>query len=127
MLEFIPVRLVNQRRSEGWKFISQKRGDYAAIMEAPEGWQPPLLADRKPFRTCSINGCDGKHLARGFCDMHYKRIERYGNPNDKGRHSWRGCSEADCTNKHRGRGLCEMHLSRVRRAEKRVFECRAAA
>jgi len=28
--------------------------------------------------TCTINGCNGKRLARGWCKHHYKRWHRYG-------------------------------------------------
>ncbi|HCA7858562.1 TPA: DUF551 domain-containing protein, partial [Enterobacter hormaechei] len=36
---------------------------------------------RKPLKnkTCSVAGCDGKHVARGFCAMHYA-IERKKDP-----------------------------------------------
>ena len=30
--------------------------------------------------VCAIHGCSGAHLARGLCGMHYKRLERHGNP-----------------------------------------------
>lgn len=23
---------------------------------------------------CIVDGCDGKHLARGYCNVHYKRV-----------------------------------------------------
>lgn len=29
-------------------------------------------------RLCSIDDCDRKHYARGWCDMHYKRMRDYG-------------------------------------------------
>lgn len=29
-------------------------------------------------RTCTINGCESKFLARGFCNKHYKRWQIYG-------------------------------------------------
>lgn len=32
-------------------------------------------------RTCSIDGCDGEHVARGWCDTHYSRWRiRRGDP-----------------------------------------------
>lgn len=31
-------------------------------------------------RTCTLDECDRKHYARGFCHMHYKRWERWGDP-----------------------------------------------
>lgn len=31
-------------------------------------------------RTCSIEGCEKKHLARGWCGTHYKRWQTHGDP-----------------------------------------------
>lgn len=31
-------------------------------------------------RTCSIDGCGGVHVARGWCKKHYHRWARYGDP-----------------------------------------------
>ncbi|MFC4943319.1 hypothetical protein [Pseudonocardia sp. GCM10023141] len=40
--------------------------------------------DRAPHvmaaRQCSIPGCDGAHLARGWCRTHYVRWQRHGDP-----------------------------------------------
>lgn len=32
-------------------------------------------------RICSIDGCNGAHLARGFCCKHYNRFIAHGDPN----------------------------------------------
>lgn len=29
-----------------------------------------------PYRVCSVDGCERKHKARGFCDRHYDRFSR---------------------------------------------------
>lgn len=31
-------------------------------------------------RTCSVNGCDKPHHARGWCHTHYRRWQTYGEP-----------------------------------------------
>jgi hypothetical protein len=35
---------------------------------------------RRPGRTCSVEGCDRPHKARGFCQSHYKRVLATGDP-----------------------------------------------
>ncbi|WP_273280920.1 hypothetical protein [Pseudooceanicola atlanticus] len=32
------------------------------------------------MKTCSVDGCSGQHLARGFCKPHYERFRRHGDP-----------------------------------------------
>lgn len=130
MLEFIPTKQVLQRLSEGWEMVDHKPGCYTALMRAPEGWEPQLLDNKKPFRTCSVKGCAGKHRARGFCTLHYDRFKRYGDPHTllpKGRKLHVGCTEPGCQNVHRGHGLCHKHLQRAQKAAKCAFECAEAA
>jgi len=31
-------------------------------------------------KSCSVEGCNGKHNARGFCNKHYYKWKKYGNP-----------------------------------------------
>lgn len=31
-------------------------------------------------KACSVEGCGKRHLARGFCNSHYKRWKKYGDP-----------------------------------------------
>lgn len=34
------------------------------------------------MRTCTVEGCDRKHLALGYCQMHHGRVRRNGTPED---------------------------------------------
>jgi len=106
MLEFIPSRQVPQRLSEGWQIVSHNRGDYAALMHAPEGWEPVVvptesisllyrvdgvfkrLDGKKPIKRegdrrvliCRLPDCDRKHYGAGFCRKHYHRLKKNGHP-----------------------------------------------
>lgn len=31
-----------------------------------------------PERTCAVDGCEGRHSARGFCQKHYVRVKKHG-------------------------------------------------
>jgi len=34
-------------------------------------------------RKCSIYGCEKPHVARGYCESHYRRLKRHGDPRGK--------------------------------------------
>lgn len=35
-----------------------------------------------PHRTCTVDGCEDPHLAKGFCAKHYQRWTKYGTTDD---------------------------------------------
>ena len=37
-----------------------------------------------PIEGCTIEGCARPHAARGYCDLHYRRLRRYGDPLSSG-------------------------------------------
>ncbi|EOG1795044.1 hypothetical protein [Enterobacter hormaechei] len=59
-----------------WLRVAYEAANSSVI---PDGVCP--CCGRKPLknRTCSVSGCDGKHVARGFCIKHYA-IERKKDP-----------------------------------------------
>lgn len=69
--------------------------------------------------TCSIDGCDGKTVARSWCGTHWKRWKRTGDPGGpeiRPRPPIRGeCAVSDCTSPTESRGLCSLHYKRWRR------------
>lgn len=70
--------------------------------------------------VCSIDGCERKPIARGWCPDHYARWRRYGDPEEPSRFNPPGlvCSVDGCDNlvnapgNRGGRGLCNKHYLR---------------
>ncbi len=62
-----------------------------------------------PVRTCTVDGCEDKYLAKGLCGKHYARVKRTGKLESSFRES---CSVEGCESKHRGKGFCSKHYSR---------------
>lgn len=60
------------------------------------------------MRTCSVDDCDRKHDAKGYCKKHYKRFSKRGTV-DSVVPQVRICSISNCNNKHDARGYCKTH------------------
>lgn len=41
---------------------------------------PKMMLQGNPNRACSIDGCPGRYVGRGYCMRHYSRIIRRGKP-----------------------------------------------
>lgn len=66
------------------------------------------------MKTCSVEGCERKHSAKGYCATHYARYQR-GVALDvpiRVIDGARGCSVVGCTRKHSAKGLCHAHRCR---------------
>lgn len=60
-----------------------------------------------PDRTCSVDGCESPLECRGWCNKHYLRWRKYGDPlklRERPTCSIQGCEEVT-----KGRGLCAKH------------------
>lgn len=66
-----------------------------------------------PKRTCSIDGCDGEHVARGWCNRHWHRWRQHGDPLYV--RPDRVCAEEGCARPYYARGYCHLHYGRLMR------------
>lgn len=91
---------------------------------------------QKQHDICTVEGCDRKHKARGYCQTHYMQFKRGAPvvPEIKVRVHGRAltCEVEDCDKPEQALGLCAMHYARQLRhgstdwrdRSKPVKECR---
>jgi hypothetical protein len=69
-------------------------------------------------RVCSIEGCENKAMARGWCSTHYQRWSKYGDPTitlNRPKISRHGiCRAGECAKPITTQGYCAGHYRRVR-------------
>jgi hypothetical protein len=65
--------------------------------------------------SCTIEDCGNRAFGHGFCNKHYKRWRKYGDPlgTPPPRPS-RLCDVPDCGREHYGHGLCSAHHQQKR-------------
>lgn len=64
-------------------------------------------------RTCSVEGCEKPTVTRGWCQMHYVRWRRHGDPEALGWNPVEGsCSVDGCDDPAKSRGWCNRHYHR---------------
>lgn len=72
-------------------------------------------------KDCDVTKCERKHQRLGYCSLHAKRFEKYGDPlgSKKGLapalNGKRSCSVDQCARLYKSRGFCNLHLARLRR------------
>ena len=69
-------------------------------------------------RSCSVEGCGQRRLAKGLCQAHYLRRRKYGSEDGGGkmRHQMEAiCSSSGCDQPRHSLGLCKKHYMRNRR------------
>lgn len=67
-------------------------------------------------RTCSVDGCDKRAHARGWCKMHYARVARFGAPGPaqpvRQKYTSPTCSVDGCDRPTDSHDMCGMHCER---------------
>lgn len=66
-----------------------------------------------PNGTCSVDGCDELHHAKGYCIRHYTQWRRHGDPLHFHQCGDSRCSVEGCPKPSRRHGLCGMHAWRL--------------
>ena len=67
------------------------------------------------MRTCTFDGCEHIHYAKGYCKTHYARFWRYGLPDPRCVPGGSSCTVNGCERVSLAKGYCEMHYMRVRK------------
>lgn len=67
-------------------------------------------------RTCTVEGCERPHNARGWCGPHYTRWHKYGDPTASAPRADPVCSVDGCERNTVAKRMCALHYYRVRRS-----------
>lgn len=77
------------------------------------------MTTKRITRMCSVENCELRHYANGYCSKHNSRFKKYGDAmhpvrkrTDKPRPE-RICTITDCQKSVHKQGLCSMHWSRL--------------
>lgn len=68
-----------------------------------------------PLPPCAVEGCQNPMAVRGWCNIHYTRWKRHGDPTftlTPGRGKPLFCSIEGCDKPYEARGWCQMHYAR---------------
>ncbi len=78
------------------------------------------------MKLCIKEGCDQKHIARGYCQKHYNAVRRSARREKSGKSENNIiCSLNGCDSLAEAKGLCNKHYSRKIRADsKQITEAK---
>lgn len=83
---------------------------------------------RKEHDTCTMDGCDRPHKARGYCQTHYMQFKRGITPVGPIRTrvaiKLDACTEDGCAEPVKAKGLCKMHYQRLLRHGHTIYRDR---
>lgn len=66
-------------------------------------------------RTCSVDGCAKAHYSKTYCNAHYQRWRRYGDPLGERIYPETYCKVEGCGRRAAGWELCDSHYRRWKR------------
>lgn len=91
-------------------------GDPNVILRSPTKkfyTKSELKSIKVPLKKhCTIPDCNGIQVSKGWCDKHYTRWKRHGDPYAFHAVLKENCLVPDCNNKHNAKGYCPKHYSR---------------
>lgn len=61
---------------------------------------------------CSVDLCEKKSVSKNFCDKHYRRFKKYGDPNYTKIYKKNKCAANNCERKSLSKGFCDKHYRR---------------
>lgn len=76
------------------------------------------------MKTCKVEGCERSHEALGYCEKHYKRFKKWGDPLYVKINMVNSgvCSIDGCNNKYHGLGFCSDHYLKFKVYGDPLFE-----
>lgn len=79
---------------------------------------------RKSNKICLIESCNGKIVAKGYCNKHYRKFKKYGDPLYVLKNMDRDpiCTVEGCNNKHNSLGYCKKHYERFKQYGDPLYE-----
>ena len=66
------------------------------------------------MEECKVEGCENKHRAKGYCQKHYDKFKKYGDPLIT-KEKINKCTVNGCENKHKAKGYCVKHYYRFKK------------
>lgn len=77
-----------------------------------------MRTKRGLYAVCTVEGCDREHYAKSYCEAHWDRVKRNGDPAAHipiGGSRRNVCRVEGCDRFVRGHGLCPTHFARFKR------------
>lgn len=67
------------------------------------------------MKTCSVDGCDRKSKALGYCPKHYYRLKTHGTTEERTKAAPKRCTFQGCLEIAKARGYCPKHYERLKK------------